>query len=1139
MRFEQILDAATDLLQRRQRVSDRALQREYGLDAEALADLIHELVKVQRVARLDDEGVLCWTPPAAASPAPAPFPGATPAPLPPLAALAAERRLITVLFCDVAGSTRLAGRLDPEDWRDLLRTYQHACANVLQPLGGHIAQYLGDGILAYFGWPQGHEDDAERAVRAALALQPAVQRATGALAGAALPGGLRIRVGIHTGVVVVGEMGAADRREALALGEAPNLAAHIQQRAAPGTVMVSDTTLRLLHDGFITEDLGLHHLKDASQPMRLAWVQGERDPAERLLDGRPPLIDLDGQLALLHQAWAAARNGTGRVVTLRGGPGLGKTRLASELRSALQAGGAESVVLRCSPFHRHSALYPLAQHLARRSNLSPQSADEEVQERLGAMLDEAGVQHPDALALLAALVVPGSAPAQAAAALSPAEVMQGTQQVLLDWLTGASVRAPMLLLCEDLHWADPSTLKLLDRIVARAPRVQGLLVLLTQRPDFEPPWPVESDTQLIELQRLPPDAMRLLVRGLAHDGPAATGALPDALVERIVDTADGVPLYAEEILRAVLDDPEGAATVLASAEPGNDLAHWPTQVPTTLNASLMSRLERLGSAKPLAQTAALLGREFTFELLAAVSEQPAPELSQGLHLLVSAGLLRRRGIAPQARYVFRHALLQAAAEESLLRSARKALHQRIASVLATQFPGVLELEPETVARHFTEGGEPLRALPLWRRAGERALARSAVIEALADLDQGMALLDALPPGEHRDRHELGLQVLRLAALRASQGVAATATGETSERAVALARALYDEGAMITALNGLYAYHMVRGQCAAALAPARQLLSVALTNADPTIEMISHRALGAVAFHVGDPVTARAHLQRALAMYDHERHAALAHAQGIDHKVMTGNFLALTLFVLGEAEEAQALRRELVQHGEATGHAHSLAQALVFGCVLLSLAEDGPALATLAERTAQIGREHGFVLMASGGRFFQGAALLHQGRPEAGLPLMSEGAAAWWGTGARNYRAYVEMLMAQAEAALGRLDNARTLLLAAHEGIAMTGETWVEPELRRVEALLLRDVEGAAACERRLREALACAERQRATGWQRKCLASLAAQGVVVPVVAIDTSPATVRLVPELAMDGTLAAAAPELASTSTPSRHQR
>lgn len=1077
MRFEQILDAATELLQRRQRVSGRALQREYGLDDAALADLVHELVSVMRLARQEAGGVLAWDGPAPAA-APAP-----PAAAPEAPEAEAERRLITVLFCDMVGSTRLSGRLDPEDWRDLLRLYQRECAAVLQPLGGHIAQYLGDGILAYFGWPQAHEDDAERAVRGGLALQAAVQRATAVALATVQPGGLRLRVGIHTGVVVVGQVGSGDRRESLALGEVPNLAAHIQNRAAPGTVVVSDTTLRLLQDGFISEDLGLHRLKDSAQPMRLAWVQGERDAAERQASGRTPLIDTAGRLAQLHQAWAAARQGSGRVITLRGDAGLGKTRLAGELRSAVQAAGAQAVVLRCSPFHRHSALYPLAQHLARRSGLGAQSADDEVQERLGALLAEADLRQPDALPLLAALVAPASLPAQATAGLAPAELMRSTQRVLLDWLTATSAHAPLLLVCEDLHWADPSTLKLMEALVARTPQAQGLLLVLTQRPDFDPPWLQQPGHEQIELQRLPADVMRMLVRGLVQEGPAPHD-LPAALLERIVQTADGVPLYAEEILRAVLDAPAPAPG------PGAGVA-WPAQMPTTLNASLMARLDRLGSAKSLAQTAALLGREFSLELLAAVSERPAAELSQGLHQLVSAGLLRRRGIAPQARYTFRHALLQAAAEESLLRSTRKTVHQRIAHVLSAQFPAVLELEPETVARHFTEGGEPLRALPLWRRAGERALARSAVIEALADLDQGMALLESLPVGEPRDRAELGLQVLRLAALRASQGVAAAATGAASERAAELARALYDEGALITALNGLYAYHMVRGQCAAALAPARQLLSVARTNADPTIEMISHRALGAVAFHVGDPVTARAHLQRALAMYDHPRHAALAHAQGIDHKVMAGNFLALTLLVLGDEPAAQALQDEVIAHAEATGHAHSLAQSLIFGCLLLSLREQGPALARLAERTVQVGREHGFMLMAGGGEFFRGAALLHQGQPAEALPLMRSGATAWWGTGARNYRAHGEMLMAQAEAALGRLDDARTLLLAAHEGIRLTGETWAEPELRRVEALLLRDSDGPAACARRLAEASALAVQQGAVLWQRRCAATAA------------------------------------------------
>ncbi len=1065
MRFEQILDAAQALLQRRQRVSGRALQREFAIDDAALADVIHELVQVLRVARIDDDGVLSWQ---------------TMAP-----SAEAERRLITVLFCDVVGSTRLASRLDPEDWRDLLRLVQQECAAVLQPQGGHIAQYLGDGILAYFGWPQAHEDDAVRAVRAALALQPAVQRATASLVQDTRPEGLRLRVGIHTGVVLVGEIGAGGHRESLALGEVPNLAAHIQQHAAPGTVLISDTTLRLLNDGFVTEDLGLHRLKDASQPLRLAWVRGERDLADRAPSARAPVVDTGGRLARLHRAWAQARDGAGRALTLRGEAGLGKTRMATELRGAVQSAGVDTVVLRCSAFHRHSALYPLAQHLARRSGLGPRSPDEDVQERLAALLAESGIRRPDALALLAALLVPGSQPARAVATLTPAALMQGTLDLLLDWLLASGSPTPRLLVFEDIHWADPTTLKLLERLVAAVPQRAGLLLLLTQRPDFDPPWPLDAERDTIELGRLPDDAMRLLVRGLTEDA-ARPRVLPQALLERIVATAEGVPLYAEEFLRAVMDLPTAEAAAGAQAA-------WPAQLPATLSASLAARLDHLGSAKALAQTASLLGREFSFELLSAVAAQPAAELSHGLHQLVSAGLLRRRGVAPLTRYVFRHALLQAAAEDSLLRSARRTLHLRIAEVLQSQFPAVQELEPETVARHYTEGGEPARALPLWRRAGERALAHSAVIEALAALDQGMALLPALPAGETRDRAELGLQVLRLAALRASQGVAAAETGAASERAAELARALYDEGALITALNGLYAFHMVRGHCAAALAPARQLLSVARAKADPTVEMISHRALGAVAFHVGDPVLARSHLQRALAMHDAAQHAGLAHAQGIDHKVMTGNFLALTLFVLGEPEPALALHEDVLAHAERLDHAHSLAQALVFGCILRALLEQGPALAALAARCAETSRAHGFPTLAGGGRFFEGAALLFQGQVADAARVMAEGAAAWWVTGARSFRTYAELLMARAEAEQGRLDNARTLLLAAHEGTRLTGETWVEPELARAEALMLREAEGPQRCHARLSAALSMARQQKALMWERRCEATLAAQ----------------------------------------------
>jgi predicted ATPase len=1048
--FERIIDAAIDLLRRRQRITYRALQREFALDDGALADLADELIRGQRLAYDEDGAVLVWS--------------GTPA-------KAAERRRLTVMFCDLVGSTQLSRRLDPEDLHALLRRYQDDCATALRPFGGHIAQYLGDGILAYFGYPVAHEDDAERAVRAGLAVVQAA-RALSAEINQRFGVGLAVRVGLHTGLVVLGDIGPAERRETLALGEAPNLAAHIQAQAEPDSVLVSEATYALLRGRFAVDDRGLHSLKSDLPPQRLLRIVGERDPGERQRR-RTRFMDPAGRLERLRSAWAHARQGHGAAIALRGEAGVGKTRLVEELRSLVHADDGDAMVLRCSAFHRHSALHPLAQLLARRAHLTPESSAEDVAEHLTSLLAQLEDPQANAQARLAALLMPSSAAAAPVAGLAPAQLMQATQALLLQWLRAASRRAPLLLVCEDVHWADASTLALLQRLIESLGGA-SLLLVLTTRPGFDAPWPDDALAEVIALERLPASAVREIVLDMARGRPLA-----DSVVERIVEVAGGIPLFAEEIAKSVLD---GAA------------AGTQIQVPESLHASLLARLDRLGSIKPLVQTAALLGREFDFELLAAVSERSPAELGEALHALVAADLLQRQGVPPQTRYSFRHALLQTAAEESLLRSARAATHGRIADTLEVRFPGTVDAEPETLARHRSEAGEPRRAIPLWLRAGERALSRSAVIEAMAHLDSGIAALPSVDAAPERERLELDLHILRASALRAARGIAAPDTGEAYERACALARAQDDTARLIPALNGLYSYHMVRGECDAAREPATELLRVAHERADATYEMIGHRAVGAVAFHVGEPQLAREHLERAIALYDPAQHAQLAFILGIDHRVGASNFLALSLFVLGEAEASLDVHRAALVHAEQLDHAHSTAQALVFGCLLLALHGDWRRLVPLAERTVALGRARGFPLMEGGGRFFLGAAMAQDGGDaEAALAVMEEGAQLWWGTGARNYRAYAQMLEAEVHVRLGHTERAKALLSAAHDGIAATGERWVEPELWRVEGEWLRGVDGEAASLAKLQHALKLAQAQGAQAWVQRAQASLDAR----------------------------------------------
>ncbi|MDE1947106.1 MAG: AAA family ATPase, partial [Burkholderiales bacterium] len=976
MDLEAVLKAAVELLERRRRVTCRWLQRELGLDDATFDDLRDELILGQRVAREVDGQVLVWVEREQSAPA--------------------ERRQLTVMFCDLVGSTRLSGRLDPEDWRDVIRSYHEQCAAVLRPSGGHIAQYLGDGLLVYFGYPSANEDDAERAVGAGLAIVQAIRQLSARLA-ARIGSGLSVRVGIHTGLVVIGGASEGDGTETLALGEAPNLAAHIQSRAAPDTVLISQATLGLISGRFLTEDLGPQVLKDPAYPVRLAQVlgkRGERVGAPRAAP-RQRLVDPAGSMGRLGQAWEASRE-RAQVLLLRGEAGLGKTRLGEELCEIVTQGGARARVLRCSGFHRQSALHPVAQHLLQRAGVNPDAPTEDAALRVQALMVSDGLDGLDglegeggaaALALIAALVAPGSAAAAPARALAPAQLMQSMQALLLGWLDAMARQGPTLVLFEDLHWADPSTLALLGRFVAAGP--PPMLLLLTARPDFDAP--ALAPTSAIELRRLPDAAIREVVAQVG-----AARALPKALVERIVETAEGVPLYAEEITRSVLECADDTLSI---------------EVPASLQGSLTARLDRMGPAKLLAQTAALLGREFSSDLLGAVSELPPYELERTLQQLTEGDILLQLAQTEPPRYAFRHALLQAAAGESLLRSARLALHRRVADVLISRFAGTVQAEPETLARHLSEAGEMRPAIQQWQRAGEHALARSATSEALAHLSQGLDLVAGLAAGAERDALELALQIPRASALRALQGVAAPATGAAYERACGLASELGDRARLIPALNGLYSYRMVAGQCDAALAPAQRLLDVAQAGGDRLFEMIGHRAVGGVAFHLGDLGSARTHLERALALYEPEQHGPLAFSFGIDHKVVSANFLALTLLVQGEVEAARAVQRSGLEWAEALGHDHSTAQALVFGCLMHVVNEDWNAVPARAERTIALGQRRGFPLMVGGGRFLLGAARAFGGEPREGLRVMEEGSALWWGTGARNYRPLAEMLHA--------------------------------------------------------------------------------------------------------------------------------
>jgi class 3 adenylate cyclase len=637
----------------------------------------------------------------------------------------AGRRQLTVMFVDLVGSTALSSRLDPEEMGELIRNYQNTVAGEITRFEGHIAKFLGDGVLAYFGWPRAHEDEAERAARAGLSL-------TAAVAALAAPGGgaLAARVGIATGLVVVGHLvGEEEARERAVVGETPNLAARLQGVAEPGRVVVAEATRRLLGDLFAYRDLGALRLKGFAEPVRVWSILGE-GAAESRFDARhastTALVGRDQELALLLDRWERAKDSEGQVVLLAGEPGIGKSRLVHALRERLGSEPRTPLRHYCSPYHTNSAFYPVIGLLERAAGLQRGEPSERQLDKLETMLALAVENVQESAPLLADLLAIPTGERYRPLALSPQHKKERIFQALLDQVAGLASRQPVLALYEDVHWIDPTTLELLGRVVDRVQRLP-VLAVITFRPEFAPPWTGHGHVTTLSLSRLGRRQGAAVVERV-------TGGkrLPDEVLEQILAKTDGVPLFVEELTKTVLEsgllEDTGECYELTGPLP-------PLAIPATLQDSLMARLDRLAPVKELAQMAACIGREFSHELLAAVASLGENALGDALAQLLAAELIFRRGAPPKVGYSFKHALVQDVAHESLLKSRRQQIHARIAAVLEEGFPTVAETEPETLAQHLTEAGLADRAVGYWLRAGRNAAERSANLEAISHLER--------------------------------------------------------------------------------------------------------------------------------------------------------------------------------------------------------------------------------------------------------------------------------------------------------------------------------------------------------------------------------------------------------------------
>jgi class 3 adenylate cyclase len=989
------------------------------------------------------------------------------------------------MFCDLVESTALSERLDPEELRDLIRAYQQACAEVIQKFEGHIAQYLGDGLLVYFGYPRAHEDDAQRAVHAGLGIVERVRRLTGTAPGTATPS---VRVGVHTGLVVVGDIGAGTRHEQLALGDTPNLAARLQALADPNTMVISRATERLVQGMFVLRDLGRQTLKGIAAPVAAFQVLRESGAQSRLdiagVAGLTPLVGRDQEIALLLDRWERASEGNGHVVLLTGEPGIGKSRLVRVVEDRIAGVPHRRLECRCSPYYQHTPLYPVIDLLPRAFQWERDDAPETKLGKLERGLAQYRVPQAEVVPLLVALLSLPLSERYPLPPLSPERQKQKTLEAVLVVLLAMAAARPLLLIVEDLHWVDPTTLEFLTLLLNQVPTAR-VLVLLTARPAFIPPWTPRSHLTQLTLTRFTPSQTAAMVTGV-------TGGkrLPTEVAQQIVTKTDGVPLFVEELTKMVLEAgllrEEGDHWELAGSLP-------PLAIPTTLQDSLMARLDRLATVKEVAQLGATLGRGFTYELLRAVAALDDATLEHALGRLVEAELLYQRGTPPDAAYTFKHALVQDAAYESLLKRARVDLHTRIAGVLQTQFPKTAEREPELVAHHYTAANLPDRAIPYWLKAGRKALARVALPEAVAHLNTGLRLVAALSQTTERDRLELDLRDALATANFAMLGWASEDVLDAIRAVTEIARRLGDFPRFFSFLYYNAIVYSNRCDFRAASPIVEELVDPELLQRSGDLALVATSFASAYHTWTGQYQTADRYADSTIERYRVELHKTLVDMFNHDPKCFALSWKGLRLWMCGYPDQARAVAFEQIDLARQLKHPFNLIWSLTGGAgPLMHRGEAKPYGECVDEARAMAREQAMWFLDRCIGSFWNGLGLIVAKQYAEGYEEVRNGNQVWRDSGGLLISPLGQLMMALA---LGHLGQARQALGLIDDTIALvdrTGHVMHEPEAHRVkgELLLLGDAPDHRGAEDSFHRAITLARGQHAKGWELRAATSL-------------------------------------------------
>jgi class 3 adenylate cyclase/predicted ATPase len=996
------------------------------------------------------------------------------------ASSSAERRQLTVMFCDLVGSTALSARLDPEDLRDVITAYHRAVTEIITASGGFVSRYMGDGVLVYFGYPQAHEDDAERAVRAGLGAIEAVSRID------VKSVKLQARVGIATGLVVVGDLiGAGSVQEQSVIGETPNLAARLQALAEPGTIVIAASTHRLLGTLFEYRDLGAVDVKGIAGPVSAWQVLGPSVVASRFEALRgvalSRLVGRDEEIELLLRRWMRARAGDGQIMLVSGEAGIGKSRIAATLNERLAAEPSIRLRYFCSPYHQDSALFPFVDQLGRAAGFAREDPPATKLQKLEALVARAALPEED-VAFLADLLSLPSSESPPLPNLGPQRKKERTVEALIRQLEGLAKQEPVLMIFEDAHWIDPTSRELLDLIVERVRNLPVLLVV-TFRPEFQPSWTGQPRVSMLALNRLDRSDRATLVFQIARGKK-----LPNEVVDQIIDRTDGVPLFVEELTKSILESgllrEEADRYVLDGPLP-------PFAIPTTLHDSLMARLGRLSSVRQVAQIGAAIGREFSYTLLRAVSPLAEGELQAALGSLVASELVFQRGTPPEAVYAFKHSLVQDVAHGSLLRDARQRLHARIVDALETLSPELMDSQPELFAQHYAEAGLIEKSVAFWEKAGHSSAARSAMAEAAAQLQKGLRQLAQLAETPERRRQELEVCSALGAVLRFVKGAAAPEMRQAFARARELWEQLGCPSEFLHIPYGQSFYHIRRGEFDLAQRLDEDLLRLSRQRNDAAGLVLGHASAGRTLMYAGRFAPARSHLEEVLALYDPVSHASLGHQSGSHPRVGARGQLGIALFCIGFPDQALAQNDAAIAEALALAHAPSVAASLAMAARMLSLAGDSAALDERAGQLIAMATDQGFPSYRAVGTIYRGWGKVMNGDVAEGIALLRSGSNAYSATGAESRISFHIALLAKACEIAGQFEEALALSDDALQIAERIGERWFEAELYRHKGeVLLRRGEPYAA-EQLYRKALTIAEEHEAKLWELRAAVSLA------------------------------------------------